>query len=101
MCCLSGQTRQYLYPAFFLSFQQWIKGLYPKDENLAFENTLKVLTSFMMGAGTIVMALYWYVMDVSKAQQQKAKALLARSSGNASTSKEKKAKPRYVPYGIC
>ena len=59
------------------------------DEHLAFENTLKVLTSFMMGAGAVVMVMYWYVMDVSR---DKSKAGVAARL-KAKAKEGKKAKP--------
>ncbi len=85
---VSGQTTAYV--------SKWIKRLHPNDEHLAFENTLKVLTSFMMGAGTIVMILYWYVMDVSTAQAAEAQALLSKSAlkkKQAAANAAKKSKP--------
>jgi hypothetical protein len=51
---------------------QRVKRLYPLDEHMAFEQTLKVLTVFMLTAGTLVMGLYWYIMDITKAQMQAA-----------------------------
>lgn len=53
---------------------QWVKRRYPLDEHKSFEETLKVLTGFMMTAGTLVMGLYWFIMDVTK-KQHKALAL--------------------------
>jgi hypothetical protein len=53
---------------------QWVKRRFPMDEHKSFEETLKVLTGFMMTAGTIVMGLYWFIMDVTK-KQYKALAL--------------------------
>lgn len=86
---VSGQTTAFV--------SKWIKKLHPHDEHLAFENTLKVLTSFMMAAGGIVMALYWYVMDVSSAQAAQAQAMLSKSAlkkqSIAIEHSSKKAKP--------
>jgi len=85
---VSGQTTAFV--------SKWIKRLHPHDEHLAFENTLKVLTTFMMAAGGIVMSLYWYVMDVSTTQATQRQALLSKAALRkqaAAAKMAKKSKP--------